>query len=224
MRRVRLSPFWMGRTEVTVGQFKAFVNRSGYRTEAESGSFCSTWTGPGTRDWDRTVGRYSFRSPGFPQDESHPVACVSWKDVMAFAQWLSRESGHTYRLPSEAEWEYACRGGGKPVPYGTHSGELNPRSANYGNNQKSTSPVRKYEPNLLGLYDMTGNLSEWTQDMHDKAAYRSGSQENPIQTSGVGHVVRGGNWSWTISLKCHQRSWEGGWSTSTVGFRLVRVP
>src|SRR5262249_24196357 len=111
--RVRISrPFYLGAHEVTVGQFRAFVAATGYRTEAES-------SGEGGSIYDRVHKRFeqisdcNWRNPGLPlaQGDDEPVVQVSWNDAMAFCRWLSERDHRSYRLPTEAEWEYACRAG-----------------------------------------------------------------------------------------------------------------
>jgi formylglycine-generating enzyme required for sulfatase activity len=145
-RRVTLSPFWLGRTEVTQEQ------------------------------WTRVMGS----NPSRFQGEERPVEQVSWDDAQEFIRRLNAQSrGATFRLPTEAEWEYACRAGGKPVPYGTQGGELSPRLAKY-DSRDGTVPVGRYPPNALGLHDMSGNVWEWTQDVYDGNAYLSGTVTNPV--------------------------------------------
>ena len=103
-------PFYLGKYEVTVGQFRRFVDDSGYQTEAEK-------DGKGGWGWNETANkfeqapRYTWREAGFEQTDLHPVVNVSWNDAVAFAEWLGKKEGKTYRLPTEAEWEYACRAG-----------------------------------------------------------------------------------------------------------------
>ncbi len=104
-------PFYMGQTEVTVGQFRRFVQATGYQTQAE-------WEGGAARhfpnnDECRTDANTNWPNPGFAQTDDHPVVCVSWNDAVEFCNWLSRKEGKKYRLPTEAEWEYGCRAGSK---------------------------------------------------------------------------------------------------------------
>ena len=110
--RVRITkPFYLGTYHVTRGQFRQFVADTGYKTDAEKGEK------PGAFGWDPDKKKfdfnekYSWRNAGFEQTDEHPVVNVSWNDAVAFCKWLSRKEGKTYRLPTEAEWEYACRAG-----------------------------------------------------------------------------------------------------------------
>jgi sulfatase modifying factor 1 len=204
---VRISkPFYLGAHEVTVGQFRKFVAATGYTTDAERGE-------RGARgfkihgDGDRGAGRfeygatYTWKNPGFPQDDRHPVVNVSWKDAAAFCAWLSREEKATYRLPTEAEWEYACRAGTRTWlsfgddPSVAHAyanlGDaalekaqpghvsrqrlVDPRK-DPGDGYAYTSPVGAFMPNAFGLFDMHGNVWEWCQDRYRRLSYR---QLNP---------------------------------------------
>ncbi|MDX1655715.1 MAG: SUMF1/EgtB/PvdO family nonheme iron enzyme, partial [Candidatus Competibacteraceae bacterium] len=116
-------PFAIGRYEVMVGEFRRFVQESSYRTEAESGGGSWVWTGS---EWKLDPAR-NWRQPGFKQSESHPVVCVSWNDGVAYAEWLSQQTGQEYRLPTEAEWEYAARAGtATPFHFGS---TISPRQA-----------------------------------------------------------------------------------------------
>src|SRR5262249_29639241 len=102
-------PFYMGKYPVTVKQFRAFVDAKLYQTEAEkSGKGGWGYTGKRGFPFEQDP-RFSWRNPGFDQDDAHPVVNVTWKDAQAFCKWLSQKEGRTYRLPTEAEWEYACR-------------------------------------------------------------------------------------------------------------------
>lgn len=119
--------------------------------------------------------RASWKHLGFPQDDRHPVVCVAFKDAQDYADWLSRKTRHTYRLMTEAEWEYAARAGtSTPYPWGAQASH---EYANYGGNDRpgpglaegrdqweGTSPVGSFPPNRFGLYDMNGNVMQWVQD------------------------------------------------------------
>ena len=108
--RVRITkPFYLGKYEVTVGDFRRFVDDSGYKTQAETDGEGGWGYNPQTGQCEGRKPQFNWRNPGFPQTDNHPVLNVTWNDAVAFCQWLSRKEGKTYRLPTEAEWEYACR-------------------------------------------------------------------------------------------------------------------
>ena len=110
--RVRITkPFYLGSFHVTRGQFRQFVEDSGYKTDAEKGERPGAWGWNSEKHLFEFGKDYSWRNPGFQQTDEHPVEDISWNDATAFCRWLSRKEGKTYRLPTEAEWEYACRAG-----------------------------------------------------------------------------------------------------------------
>ena len=138
-----------------MGQWRQFVRATGWESQSDT-------------DW---------RAPGFAQDDDHPVIGVSWMDVQLYLRWLSEKTGQTYRLPSESEWEYACRAGTKTAfSFGDTIGT---DQANYDGNyvynggprgefRQGTTRVNAFQPNPWGLFDMHGNVWEWTQDaVHD---------------------------------------------------------
>ena len=200
-------PFALGRTEVTRGQFAAFVNATGYRPE----DGCYTWTGS-TFEFDRSR---NWQDPGFTQTDLHPAVCVSWNDARAFAAWLTVTTGQPYRLPSEAEWEYAARAGTTTVRYwgDDPSNELGCKFANVGDRsakekftdwtvfdcddgQIFTSPVASYLPNAFGGYDLLGNVFEWLQDCYE-GSYDGAPFEGIQSLDKNGcpeRVLRGGSW------------------------------
>ena len=102
--KVCLDEYWIGKYEITVGQFREFINATGYQTDAEKKGKC----------WNSA---YSWKKLGFSQGEDHPVACVSWNDAQEYMRWLGGKGNDKYRLPTEAEWEYVCRSGGKAEKY-----------------------------------------------------------------------------------------------------------
>ena len=162
---VYIDAFYMDKYEVTVGQYKKFIQATGHKAP----------------NWS-SVSKYS------PTD-NHPIIYVSWNDAQAYCKWAGK------RLPTEAEWEKAARGGlaGKKYPWGD---SVDSSKANYGGNVGSTTPVGKYAPNGYGLYDMAGNVWEWCSDWYDENYYSSSPRENPSgAASGKSRVVRGGSWS-----------------------------
>jgi len=152
--------FRIGKTEITVGQFSSFVEDSGYITEAEQKGKC----------WDSDFRSHhntslqpgiNWRNPGFNQTKDDPVTCISWNDAMAFCIWLSKKTGRNCRLPSEAEWEYACFLGSTNMERSFY-----PEIAwYYENSSMTTHPVAQKRGNSSGIYDMLGNVSEWMMDI-----------------------------------------------------------
>ena len=195
--RVRITrPFYLGTTEVTVGQFRQFVAAKNFKTEAERDR-------KGGYGWNEakakfTQGpRYTWRAPGFRQEDDHPVVNVSWNDAVAFCEWLSKQEGQTYRLPTEAEWEYACRAGRSTLYSSGDDPEL---LATVGNTADETArekypdwtdtikardgfvytaPVGRFHPNAFGLYDMHGNVWEWCADWYDPEYYSKAPAADP---------------------------------------------
>jgi formylglycine-generating enzyme required for sulfatase activity len=141
---VSIKPFRMGKYEVTVVQFRRFVEAAGYRTDAEGGEHC--WTVQADGGWATQTGR-DWRNPRFPQTDDHPVACVSWNDAEAYAQWLSRQGGGRYLLLSDSEWEYAARAGGSGrYSFGDSEGML----CDYDNIADRTAEQRFTDPDMVG--------------------------------------------------------------------------
>ena len=142
------SPFYMGVYPVTRGQFAAFVEDVVYQTEAEQDGDVRTW-----------------QRPGFGQTDDDPVVCISWNDAGWFCDWLGKKEKKAYRLPTEAEWEYACRAGTTTAYFFGDDPKIVADYAWYGkNSQDRTHPVGGKMPNPWGLYDMAGNVSEWCLD------------------------------------------------------------
>jgi formylglycine-generating enzyme required for sulfatase activity len=194
VHEVCVDDFWLGKYEVTVGQFKKFVSGTGYVTEAEKGGGCYHWIG---RKAERSKS-YNWRSPGFPQDDGHPAACVSWLDAAAFLKWQGIKAGKGMRLPSEAEWEYAAKYGGKDEKYSGGS-DMDGVAWHRGNSGGQTHPAGQKKPNGLGIYDMTGNVWEWTGDWYGENYYGISPRENPREnprgpSGGQDRAFRGGSW------------------------------
>lgn len=219
--------YYMQKTEVTLDQWRAFVKETGYVSTAEKTGSMSLKDG----EWDVRKG-YHWKSPGFPQEGDHPVMCVSWKDTQAFAQWLSEKTQGSFRLPTEAEWEYACRAGTSTrFSWGN---EPDCDQANFGNSWTNecgrkeplrTVKVSSYPPNPWGLHDMHGNAWEWTNDWF--ADYPQGQVTDPTGPEvGERRAVRGGSW-WSYSRYCRSAARvrnDPDQAFQTLGFRLVRLP
>ena len=214
--RVTISkPFAVGKYEVTRGQFAAFVDATGYG----AGSSCWIWDGSQWRE-----GSNNWRNPGFTQSDTHSVVCISWNDAQSYVSWLSRKTGHNYRLLSEAEWEYVARAG-TTTPY--HFGRtISPSQANYGINNNGTVMVGSYPANAFGLHDVHGNVWEWVEDCwHDdyNGAPSDGSAWT-INCDSDRHVLRGGSWgSGPRILRSADRGWiNAGGRNVNRGFRIAR--
>jgi formylglycine-generating enzyme required for sulfatase activity len=163
----------------------------------------------------------------FQKGDNYPVEQVSWKDAKEYIRKLNGLGSAKFRLPSEAEWEYAARSGGKPEKY-SGANDVDAVAWYESNSGNSTHPVKTKKANGLGLYDMSGNVWEWCEDVYIRDIYsKSANSKNPIYTSGgTERVIRGGGWNFLPdSVRCAVRYCGGpaGWSGS-VGFRLLRMP
>jgi formylglycine-generating enzyme required for sulfatase activity len=190
---VTLDDFYLSKTEVTFEQFDRFCQSTGRDK-------------PGDEGWGRG---------------SRPVINVDFDDATAFCQWLSRESGRQIRLPTEAEWEYAAREGGKKIRFGNGKNTADPSEINYdgsdehkgsysvsGESRQKTMPVASFSPNALDLYDMAGNVWEWCEDWFDGDYYKNSVPHNPRGPSFTRwfRVIRGGCWdSKPSSVRCTAR-------------------
>ncbi|KPA10007.1 secreted protein containing Sulphatase-modifying factor domain protein [Candidatus Magnetomorum sp. HK-1] len=157
--------------------------------------------------------------------DNYPVEKVSWNVVQTYINKLQKQSDNQFRLPTEAEWEYACRSGGKPHKYAGKVLDINYLGWFSGNSLFITHSVGNKAPNDLGLYDMSGNVSEWCQDSYQSNAYKKHSLKNPVIKRGNEKVVRGGDWS--DELPClrssDRRSYPKDLKSKDLGFRLIRI-
>ena len=205
-------PFYLGVTEVTRGQFRRFVDEAGYQTEAEKDGKGGWGWNEETKKFEQNT-RYTWQNPGFEQTDEHPVVNVSWNDAVAFAQWLSRKEGKSYRLPTEAEWEYACRAGtttrfsngdnedGVVTVGNVKDATAKEKNPNWATTIAArdgyvyTAPVGRFQPNAFGLYDMHGNVGEWCADGYDTDYYQQSPGEDPPGALKVSErMTRGGGW------------------------------
>jgi formylglycine-generating enzyme len=242
--RVRITrPFFMGAHEVTRGEFAQFVHATGYQTDAKR-------DGKGGWGIDAGTGQikqdpiYDWQNTGFPQTDRDPVVNVSWNDANAFCEWLTRREKAVYRLPTEAEWEYACRAGTPTLFYSGNDPEgltaianvadatLKQKFANWStisgrDGFAFTAPVGSFQPNGFGLFDMHGNVWEWCHDWYATGYYAKSPESDPLGPSrGSVRVFRGGSWYDAPAL-C--RSTFRYWDVPTyrdyfLGFRVVAVP
>jgi len=213
--RVTLASFTIGRHEVTVGEFREFVAAANYRTTAELGLDTTTVFIGRKAEKRRDA---SWKNPYFAQDDRHPVVCVSWLDAVAYCNWRSAYEGldscyrgtgdsitcnfeaNGYRLPTEAEWEYAARSGGRNATYSWGEGapyrdgkpagntrdeaahrewQLNNYWEKYDDGYAYTSPACSFSPNELGICDMSGNVYEWCWDWYGEDYYAQSIVDNP---------------------------------------------
>ena len=204
---VTVSSFYMCIHEVTVAEYKAFCRETSHQMPEE---------------------------PVWGWNDQHPIVNVSWSDAVAYCDWLSNKKGKTYRLPTEAEWEYAARGGNKSHGYKFAGSNDIDEVGWYNENSKSqnTNSVMKKKPNELGLYDMSGNAWEWCNDKYDEEYYNNSPSIDPVGPDDDDyhyHVLRGGsfcNWrisnpssSWRITFRfCDYGDID---KDNEVGFRVV---
>jgi len=203
-------PFALGRHEVTRGEFAEFVRESGYEVK------------PGCRTWDAALGRFNddgrrtWQDPGVPAEptDQHPVTCVAWADAQAYARWLAQKTDRRYRLPSEAEWEYAARAGTTTLRFWGDAPEdgcefantydvsargayrLGWPNAGCTDGYADVAPVGQFRANGFGLHDMIGNVWEWTEDC-STGSYIGRPKDGTAWTWLGGckrRVMRGGGW------------------------------
>ena len=219
---VELQGYCIGKYPVTIREFACFVQETGYVTtaEQEGWSRASIWQKNTLTNFLKVGGNWMQDVYGKPLSDdmaSHPVVFVSWHDAQAYCRWLSEKTGKRYRLPTEAEWEYAAIGGHAAVSRDengniqrqyTYAGSDNLEEVGWHfekfkgrpNNGYSTQQVGLLEPNELGLYDMSGNVWEWCSDRYSEDYYQHFENEPAVNPQGLeaesdGRVLRGGSWN-----------------------------
>jgi len=200
-------PFAIGRYEITIGEFHVFAEETDFKADDCFGLIGIAWEFIPTANW---------RAPGFEVTDANPATCLSYDNFSVYLQWLSSRTGHNYRFPTEAEWEFAARSGlgGEPAPSSlgsqacqhlngadsqfsrAYSEDWKPGLFECDDGYAASSPVGSYEPNQLGMYDVFGNVSEWTEDCsgstHEGApADGSARQLEPCAV----RVLKGGSWA-----------------------------
>ena len=224
-KKYNINSFRLSKYEVTVGEFEEFVKHKPngpHLTSAEKKTNpCAIWK---NGLWVKEPG-ITWRNPGFTQTKNDPVVCISWLDAKAYIDWLSTENRKHYRLPTEAEWEYAARANTQTSWYwgqdrDTACSYANTPDQTYSNQFQlaagfncmdgyaTTSPVGQFKPNQYGLYDMLGNVAEWT------------STQEP--EGGRNYVFRGGSWghAWSVH-SAYRRKFNENMSGYAIGFRLA---
>ncbi len=210
--------YYMAATEVTLEQFELFVEQTSYVTDAEKQGWA--FKRSGQSDWYPEI-LISWRLPGFVQTENEPATCISWYDAVVFCEWLSDKTGRDIRLPSEAEWEYACRAG----TTGDYAGSIGKMGWHRYNSGVRPHPVAQKKPNAWGLYDMHGNVWEWVQDvwhMGCDGAPTDGSAW--LQADSLTLTMRGGSFAnppWWLCSYIHMRNDPPCRLSYNHGFRLV---
>ena len=208
LRDVTISrDFHMSRCEITRGQFAAFVKDTDFKTQAEADGWAYAWDG---KKWDKVKGA-TWRKVGFAQADDHPVLCVTLSDAKAFCEWLGAKAGRTGRVPTEAEWEYACRAGtrtifwwGDTLAEGKGCGNVADKTAKakfrdwkifpWEDGYVFTAPVGSFKPNPWGLHDMHGNVWEWCGDWRSRDYAKAGKVDPTGAEKGKYRVLRGGSW------------------------------
>ncbi len=234
-------PFAMMQTEVTRGQYAAFVAETHRPDPARCGVHDAR-----TDSWGAQAG-YNWHHSGFDQQDTHPVVCVSWTDATAYAAWLSKKSGKSYRLPTEEEWEYAARAGTSTARYwGDNAADvcLNANIATADTvasfnsvtwedklvcttKHSYTVPVGSYDPNPFGLQDMIGNVWEWTADCYH-ADYKGAPLDGSLWTKEgncTRRIARGGAFHsqiWLARAAIRGEDLDQDNHDFSIGFRLAR--
>jgi formylglycine-generating enzyme required for sulfatase activity len=222
--------FYISKYEVTVGEFRRFINSTGYIPTGETYGY-EVWIAqyPGVRH--KNAPNPSWDNPYMEQDENHPVVLVSWYDAVEYCNWLSLQEGLTpayriiytdnkvdiewnrsangYRLPTEAEWEYACRAGSTTIYYYGNTPDVN-TGWYVENSNNTTHPVGTMPPNSWGLYDMQGNVSEWVQDWYSLNSVK-------LKKSINFHIsVNLGRSNYRFGIQTFAQGWND------LGFRIAR--
>lgn len=258
VHEVEVGSFLLSPYEVTVAEFRKFVEKTGYRTKAETDGQGKATKEMIERGWTKYP---NFKTHWFDQTDQHPAVWIAWEDAIVYCNWLSKQNGlavayneltgqlldkdgkvttdvrqvEGFRLPTEAEWEFAARERGKKVRFGNGKNvaradeiNLDAREAEKkytvkGRYREATTPVGSFPPNALGLYDMSGNAWEWCSDTG--VDYPDKKVINPYTLNKSGHMARGGTWS-SGAANCRVTTRINWWLNamcSATGFRIART-
>ncbi|WP_069470345.1 formylglycine-generating enzyme family protein [Candidatus Marithrix sp. Canyon 246] len=223
VHEVYVKQFAMGKYEVTVGEFRKFVNAENYKTDAEKQGRCKIYD----KSWKDVKGA-NWRNTKFSQNDNHPLVCVTWNDATAYTEWLSNQTGKQYSLPTEAEWEYAARAGTETKYWwGNEIGKNNGvcHSSYCGDSFEYTSDVGSFAANKFGLYDTSGNVweracSELTDKYNGKEKVCFSKKNTNQKLVFRGGSLNGNRWDITTSRRSY------GYLTLPIhsaGFRVVRA-
>ena len=229
-RVVTVNEFYIGKYEVTLAQFKAFIVDTGYKTDAEKKGYCSIDKKNSIVSEKIFSVNWKYDAKGNIRTQSelnHPVIYISFNDAKAYCDWLSMKTGKIYSLPTAAEWEYACRAG-TTTPFNTGENLTTSQANIFSNNsvigystggyREKTMQVGSFAPNAWGLYDMHGNISEWCSD-----CYHSDTSGLHTNVDGTTSGFRGGNANsypkWCRSA--HIPNWGSDKPLDVLGFRVV---
>ncbi len=240
LHHVRITKsFYLGTYSVTRGQFAKFAAAADFK--GGKGGIGFTGNPKVPYDWRLD---FTWRTPGFHQTDDHPVVEVSWHDATAFCDWLSSQEGKKYRLPTEAEWEYACRAGTTTTYFFGDNAEDLVKYANLSDatlkeqfpaattiaasdGYAFTAPMGSFRPNRFGLYDMLGNVWQWCSDSYGGYYYQDSPADDPQgPPADSNRVFRGGSWSsMPDQCRCACRANALARNSSCdIGFRVVREP
>ncbi|MHC4439101.1 MAG: formylglycine-generating enzyme family protein [Planctomycetota bacterium] len=258
VHEVELGSFLLSPYEVTVGEFRKFVEESGYETRAETDGQGKATKEMIEKGWTKYP---NFKAHWFKQTDRHPAVWIAWEDAIVYCNWLSRQHGlpaaynestgqlldkggkvttdvrqvQGFRLPTEAEWEYAAKERGKKVRFGNGKNIARADEINFdarkaekkytikGEYREATTPVGSFAPNALGLYDMSGNAWEWCADTG--VDYPGEKVTNPYALNNSGHMARGGTWD-SGAEGCRVTTRINWWLNSmcaATGFRIART-
>ncbi len=220
------NPLRMSATEVTIGQFKKF-SATGYQTEAEKAEAAAKIAPPADAGQAAPKPISTFLNPGFAVTDASPAGAISWNDAVAYCQWLGEQEKTAYRLPTEAEWEYACRAGTTTLYSFGDDASLLGQYGWYGiNASRQSHPVGVKSPNGFGLFDMHGNIHEWCGDFYDEKWYEKHSSNDPKGPAvGSYGVLRGGYWNLPASYcrTAFRKNDRRSDRYNYYGFRVVQV-
>ena len=240
---VQIQPFWMGKCEVTWDEFDLYRTEKGVDNPDANDEILAkkpdAITGPTPPYVDETYGH---------ERDGHPALCMTHHAALEYCRWLSEKTGKTYRLPTEAEWEYACRAGTTTTFFfGDDPKQLKEYAWYVDSSEETTHKVGTKKPNPWGLHDMYGNVMEWCMDYYDKDYYTTVAKNKPALSPVLipteyrfSHVARGGSWADEVA-ECRSAARRGSekswirfdpqrprsiwWLTNMdfVGFRVVRA-